>query len=198
MKNIEEMTTEELQELVAKRKKDEKFKKLLEKQGLNENDLIPQLIKEALINNEKIIFNVQFSNDYFEYEEQNKLVKKILFNENSLIRDEKKYLPDNFVDDLKRMGVKEFILCGEIPVRLIKEFEDKGCKLQGLYKGSYSYIENTARSLKLVGNTISSAADFIMAAKGQRKDGCGDALGDVVKEQLEKQNLTEPGLYFTL
>jgi len=74
MKSIEEMTSEELQELAAKRKKEEKFKNLLEKQGLSENGLIPQLIKEPLINNEKIIFNVQFLNDSFKYEEQNKQV----------------------------------------------------------------------------------------------------------------------------
>ncbi len=187
MKNIDEMTSKELKEFAQELVKKAKFKSLLEEKGFNEEDLVPMLIKTALESNEKVVFHVEILNTYFPYEkEYNEAVsvKNIAINGLEIKANQNKYLPKNFAEDLKKLGIKDFIVCGEIPIRLIKEFDVMGCKLNGLYPGSM--INMAAQAGALMG--------AVRNALGPTKPHLEE--GHFVDLKIE--SLKEPGLYFTI
>lgn len=187
MKNIDEMTSKEMQEFARELEKRAKFKRLLEQAGLNEDDLVPSLIKEAIETNEKVVFNSKILNTEFNYEGK-ETVKGIAFNGIQLEAEDLKYLPNSFVDDLKKLGIKDFVLCGEIPVRLIKEFDAAGYKLNGLYTGSM--LKKATHTGALIGKSVMGVAKIW----GQTNQ----ETTEEVTAELKVDNLKEPGLHFVM
>ena len=101
------------------------------------------------------------------------------------------FLPINFVEDLKKYGVTEFALTGEVPVKLIAELRDMGCEFKGLYSNplsDFSAESGLDPVLKGIGSLLSQLEESQNLT----------ALKKEFDSKFASKLQTEPRLLFTI
>ena len=189
--NLNEMSADDMRKLAEQLEKQAAAKEVMENSGLNENSFAVQAFRVAERIGDSVIFEIKVENAYGTNDVRNVLING--FSPYNASNKSGQYLPDNFVEDLKSLQVKEFALTGVVPVRLIKELQDMGCKFDG-------FMSDPVSDAKEV---LGLGSFFGLTTKFAEKTEEGRKLGKAVKkvESAINSNLNfdkEPRLCFTI